>query len=111
MTMEILWQAVFAILISMAGRLAAILNSKSMKKPQKWWIIGQLFVAGFAGGMTLLLSMVAGWSGPVIQLVCGISGWTSPLIVYAITGIVERILGLDENSLSKKKGNGRSTNG
>ena len=103
MDIWVFWQSAIAVVISMTGRLASIYNMKDHSKITRKWILGQLFVAGFAGMLTLLLAGIAGWNGTVVKLVCGIAGWTSPAIVYAITKIAERILGLEENELKKRK--------
>ena len=97
------WDAVIAILLAIAGGIARLLNGKDRTR-LKWSVIFyEIFVAGFAGIMTLFLARAAGLSGDWLGLVCGIAGWTSPRILHAITKLAERLLGLDENELKKRK--------
>jgi len=98
-----IWSFVIAVLLAVAGGLARLLNAKD-KTRLKWRIIfSELFVAGFAGIMVLIFARGLGLSGDWIGLVCGIAGWTSPKILYALTKLAERLLGLEENDLNKKR--------
>ena len=97
---DTIWSSVAAILLAAAGGLARQLNAKKPKKLKQ--ILKELFVALFAGTMTLLLVMATNVTGYWIGIACGIGGWTSPNILHAITRMTEKILGTEKDELTGK---------
>ena len=103
--MDKIWEAVIAVVISAAGRLASLFNMKDPSKLTWSKILMALFVAGVAGILTLYLARIIGLSGDALGLVCGVAGWTSPMILHSITRVGARLLGFDEGELDKRKRN------
>ena len=103
LTLENIWDTVIAVLLAVAGGLARLLNAKDKTKLKWGLIFSELFVAGFAGIMVLMLAHASGLSGDWVGLISGIAVWTSPKILYALTRMVEKVLKLDEDELKKGK--------
>ena len=101
---EATWLIVAAILLAVAGGLARQFyeQDRSSKKSKKPSLFKELYVALFSGCMTLLLALLTGLTGYGLVLVCGIGGWTSPNILYAITQVTEKLLGMEKDKLNGK---------
>jgi len=48
------------------------------------------------------IGRATGLSGDWIGIVCGIAGWTSPKILFALTKIAGKLLGVGEKELEKE---------
>ena len=99
--LENIWDTVITVLLAVAGGLARLLNGKDRKRLKWSNVLSELFVAGFAGIMALMLARASGLTGDWVGLLCGIAGWTSPKILYTLTKTTEKIFGFEENSLKK----------
>jgi len=97
------WETVIAILLAGAGGLARLLSGKDESK--KGWsaILSELFIAGFAGIMVLLLARTVGLSGDWLGLVCGMAGWMGPRILDSIAQKACKPIGLDHTEIKKEE--------
>ena len=98
-----IWETAIAVLLAVSGGLARLLNAKDKSKLKWSLILSELFISGFSGMMVLILARASGLQGDWIGLVCGIAGWTSPRILYALTKIAERLLGIEKDELKRRK--------
>ena len=98
---EDIWTTIIAVLLAVAGGLARLLNIKDRTRLKWRNILSELFIAGFAGIMALMLARASGLAGDWVGIICGIAGWTSPKILHMLTKMAEKMLGEEEGSLRK----------
>ena len=84
---------IIAVVLAMSGGLASILNKKTKLKVTQ--ILAEMFIAGFAGLMVLLLARASGLTGYWLGLVCGMAGWIGPKILDAISKPVGSKIGVE----------------
>jgi len=90
---EGIWQTGIAVIFAILGALARLLTNKSEEqKLQRYMIISELFIAGFMGGMMILLADASGLSGNWVGLICGAAGWIGPKIMEYIVKPAEKAL-------------------
>ena len=99
---ELLWEGVIAILLATAGGLARLLNRKGTESFSWPWLLSELFIAGFAGVMVLMLMRATGISGEWVGVLCGMAGWIGPKILDSIADHTEKLTGI---SMDKKSDN------
>ena len=88
-----IWQTGIAVIFAILGALARLLTNKSEEeKLQRYLIISELFIAGFMGGMMILLANASGLEGNWVGLICGAAGWVGPKIMEYIVKPAEKAL-------------------
>jgi peptidoglycan/LPS O-acetylase OafA/YrhL len=86
------WETGIAVMFALLGALARLLNNKSGIKPKRYKIVSELFIAGFMGGMMILLARASGLQGDWVGLICGVSGWVGPKIMEYIVKPAEKAI-------------------
>jgi hypothetical protein len=89
---DAIWETAISVIFAILGALARLLNSKGGEKPKSYMIISELFIAGFMGGMMILLAHASGLKGDWVGLICGVSGWTGPKIMELIVKPTEKAI-------------------
>ena len=103
--LQIIWENVINIAIASIGGFARLLNASKMRKYRLSPIMAfvELFVAGFTGYASLSAARMLNAPPASFALISCMAGWTAPLLLYAFTGMVEKIFRIDEGTLSDKK--------
>ena len=99
---ENMLDTLIAVLLALVGGLARLLNSKDERGMKFTAILAELFIAGFAGIMVLLLARVFGLEGDWLGLICGIAGWIGPRILDLIAKPAAQKIGIDLDAKEKK---------
>ena len=92
---ENLIETLIAVLLAVAGGLARLLNGKARTRLKWGTILAELFIAGFAGIMVLLLARAFGLEGDWLGLVCGMAGWIGPRILDLVAKPTAKKIGID----------------
>ena len=95
-----IWETGIAVIFAILGALARLLTGRNGEKPQRFLIISELFIAGFMGGMMILLTRASGLEGNWVGLMCGTAGWIGPKIMEFLVKPAEKAIG----ALSPLKG-------
>jgi len=88
-----IWETGIAVIFAILGALARLLTGRNGEKPQRYLIVSELFIAGFMGGMMILLTRASGLEGNWVGLMCGAAGWIGPKIMEFIVKPAEKALG------------------
>jgi hypothetical protein len=86
------WEIGIAIIFAILGALARLLTNKEGERPQRSLLISELFIAGFMGGMMILLTRASGLEGDWVGLICGVSGWIGPKVMDHLVKPAEKAL-------------------
>ena len=92
-----------AILASVAGGFARILNTKGKRKVHVGRVLVELAISAFIGWMALLLARISGLTGDWLGLVCGIAGWIGPRMLDLIAKPAVKPLGIEMDEDKKKE--------
>ena len=90
---NVVWETSIAIIFAILGALARLLTNRSEEqKLQRYLIVSELFIAGFMGGMMILLAQASHLKGNWVGLICGAAGWIGPKIMEYIVKPAEKAL-------------------
>ena len=103
MSVDKIWETVITVLLAVLGGLARLLNAKDKEKLSWLFILGELFISGFAGGMVLLLARSFGLAGDWLGLVCGMAGWIGPRMLDLVAAKTGSKIGIDMEDTKNKK--------
>ena len=100
--MDSVWGTVSAVILAPAAGLARLLHEKEKAEVSRWAVLTELLVSVVSGYIALRLARVIGLTGDWLGIVCGVAGWSGPFIMFAVTKLVEKVLGLEKDSLRKR---------
>ena len=103
MNAEHVWEYVIGLLLAFAGCFARLLHVKDKEKLKKTIVAAELFIAGFAGVMVLMLAQNLGVSNNWVGVVCGVAGLVGPRIIDLIAKPVGKMLGIDVGEANNEK--------
>ena len=92
---EQMWETTFAVILAVAGGFARLLSGQNIVRMKKWRIWGDLFIAGFAGFLVVLLARIIGLNGDWLCIVGGMAGWSGPKVLDQLEKVSNKKTGLD----------------
>ena len=87
--------ALMAVLLTIVGGIARLLNVKDKRRIKRRRIVAEIVTAAFMGMMIFILSQLMAWNGWLMFLVAGIAGWIGPQAMDWITKKVGLESGID----------------
>ena len=85
-----------AVLFSIAGGLARVLNGRGRKRLRVGAILAEVFIAGVAGIAAVQIARALGGDGPWVNLACIAAGWLGPRFLNLLPSSVLKKMEIDE---------------